>query len=120
MLKKHQTLQTLLFQGLSAVLYFSLDSKTTVSTCSVLGNISKTLHLFIIYPLFNSTPKSLTNVNGLHDTYTIFLTFLFIKYGITLAAPCLPGSNKTLDTLLFRSEEHTSELQSPDHLVCRL
>src|SRR5258708_22566467 len=22
--------------------------------------------------------------------------------------------------LLFRSEEHTSELQSPDHLVCRL
>src|SRR5207244_9239288 len=23
-------------------------------------------------------------------------------------------------TLLLRSEEHTSELQSPDHLVCRL
>src|SRR5258708_29850483 len=23
-------------------------------------------------------------------------------------------------TLQFRSEEHTSELQSPDHLVCRL
>src|SRR5207244_7546815 len=23
-------------------------------------------------------------------------------------------------TLTFRSEEHTSELQSPDHLVCRL
>src|SRR5207244_13553541 len=23
-------------------------------------------------------------------------------------------------TLFFRSEEHTSELQSPDHLVCRL
>src|SRR5258708_10807025 len=23
-------------------------------------------------------------------------------------------------TLRFRSEEHTSELQSPDHLVCRL
>src|SRR5258708_21708518 len=23
-------------------------------------------------------------------------------------------------TLAFRSEEHTSELQSPDHLVCRL
>src|SRR5258708_18004315 len=26
--------------------------------------------------------------------------------------PCLPPD--------FRSEEHTSELQSPDHLVCRL
>src|SRR5258708_24794533 len=24
------------------------------------------------------------------------------------------------NTLNFRSEEHTSELQSPDHLVCRL
>src|SRR5258708_26172898 len=24
------------------------------------------------------------------------------------------------DNLLHRSEEHTSELQSPDHLVCRL
>src|SRR5207244_10932052 len=25
-----------------------------------------------------------------------------------------------LSALFFRSEEHTSELQSPDHLVCRL
>src|SRR5947208_9522860 len=25
-----------------------------------------------------------------------------------------------LGTFAFRSEEHTSELQSPDHLVCRL
>src|SRR5258708_18599579 len=25
-----------------------------------------------------------------------------------------------LDAMLVRSEEHTSELQSPDHLVCRL
>src|SRR5258708_30469121 len=25
-----------------------------------------------------------------------------------------------LDNTWFRSEEHTSELQSPDHLVCRL
>src|SRR5438552_5418964 len=27
---------------------------------------------------------------------------------------------RSLDILLARSEEHTSELQSPDHLVCRL
>src|SRR5207244_11309289 len=33
-----------------------------------------------------------------------------------------PGSICTtrVDTALHRSEEHTSELQSPDHLVCRL
>src|SRR5258708_9022609 len=30
--------------------------------------------------------------------------------------PCSPFCGK----LLLRSEEHTSELQSPDHLVCRL
>src|SRR5258708_21761504 len=27
---------------------------------------------------------------------------------------------KQFDVIHFRSEEHTSELQSPDHLVCRL
>src|SRR5207244_12398688 len=33
----------------------------------------------------------------------------------------LPGSaTVTLTVMAPRSEEHTSELQSPDHLVCRL
>src|SRR5438552_13905866 len=31
-----------------------------------------------------------------------------------------PGCSITSKTGLLRSEEHTSELQSPDHLVCRL
>src|SRR5258708_23249766 len=33
-----------------------------------------------------------------------------------------PGEkmNSARDEFIFRSEEHTSELQSPDHLVCRL
>src|SRR5258708_17958170 len=31
----------------------------------------------------------------------------------------LPSERRTLD-VVDRSEEHTSELQSPDHLVCRL
>src|SRR5438552_13177102 len=30
------------------------------------------------------------------------------------------AAEKSIDGLLVRSEEHTSELQSPDHLVCRL
>src|SRR5258708_10942454 len=30
------------------------------------------------------------------------------------------GTTGTLETLVFRSEEHTSELQSPNHLVCLL
>src|SRR5258708_24595831 len=31
-----------------------------------------------------------------------------------------PVSSKIVDLVILRSEEHTSELQSPDHLVCRL
>ena len=48
MLKKHHTPQILWFHGLSEVLYFSLDSKTTVSTCKetiILININS--HIFI-------------------------------------------------------------------------
>src|SRR5258708_17234209 len=30
------------------------------------------------------------------------------------------NSANLISVLTFRSEEHTSELQSPDHLVCRL
>src|SRR5258708_17354945 len=37
----------------------------------------------------------------------------------TLAQQAL-GSAITLSNDAYRSEEHTSELQSPDHLVCRL
>src|SRR5258708_31484320 len=33
----------------------------------------------------------------------------------------IPGGNDAIALqILIRSEEHTSELQSPDHLVCRL
>src|SRR5258708_38433376 len=37
------------------------------------------------------------------------------------AAQVLPVTARVqIDTFQLRSEEHTSELQSPDHLVCRL
>src|SRR5947208_12242442 len=32
----------------------------------------------------------------------------------------LSGGGRSVEHLALRSEEHTSELQSPDHLVCRL
>src|SRR5947208_10551967 len=32
----------------------------------------------------------------------------------------MDGNGGKLSVVLSRSEEHTSELQSPDHLVCRL
>src|SRR5258708_16800159 len=45
------------------------------------------------------------------------------KLAPALAAGCtavLKPAEQTPLTALMRSEEHTSELQSPDHLVCRL
>src|SRR5258708_28610924 len=39
---------------------------------------------------------------------------------IERAAPRHSGANGRLPSREDRSEEHTSELQSPDHLVCRL
>src|SRR5258708_39686819 len=37
-----------------------------------------------------------------------------------LVSPPGPWDEATLDAVASRSEEHTSELQSPDHLLCRL
>src|SRR5207244_12842689 len=36
------------------------------------------------------------------------------------SSPLIPVHHCASVRLAFRSEEHTSELQSPDHLVCRL
>src|SRR5258708_17039470 len=40
--------------------------------------------------------------------------------GVTLNFPCRSQSRIVPSLQMVRSEEHTSELQSPDHLVCRL
>src|SRR5258708_30063196 len=41
--------------------------------------------------------------------------------GLTLLALLLPTAPRSAGPpVAIRSEEHTSELQSPDHLVCRL
>src|SRR5690554_7589874 len=46
------------------------------------------------------------------------LAAALVGYGIVLAMATLPAWNFVLQRL--RSEEHTSELQSRPHLVCRL
>src|SRR5258708_22123085 len=57
----------------------------------------------------------------------------FSEQGLSLYSHCLAGhvnhysagsaaveNDRKADEAFVRSEEHTSELQSPDHLVCRL
>src|SRR5438552_7468174 len=47
-------------------------------------------------------------------------TTLFRSTGSRPARARAAGGPSQLDRGVGRSEEHTSELQSPDHLVCRL
>src|SRR5258708_24515064 len=44
----------------------------------------------------------------------------FSRTAPACASSCLPPRSTSPDFSAPRSEEHTSELQSPDHLVCRL
>src|SRR5258708_13150975 len=68
--------------------------------------------LFPYTTLFRSTAsaQSISSFSGGHSSKT------FAICSLTLAAG---GGSSSFDAP-FRSEEHTSELQSPDHLVCRL
>src|SRR5258708_38027867 len=54
--------------------------------------------------------------------YTTLFRSTFLVYALVttrLQHTLMTPRNRTA-SLLVRSEEHTSELQSPDHLVCRL
>src|SRR5258708_34826930 len=69
---------------------------------------------------FNDTATTEIYTLSLHDALPIsdraaHLSLLEIGDLVWLRASILPPHRPPL-----RSEEHTSELQSPDHLVCRL
>src|SRR5258708_25793532 len=64
--------------------------------------------LFPYTTLFRSLP-----IRGTHSSRQIGLGTNSVASYIVMV--CRPRSDASL-----RSEEHTSELQSPDHLVCRL
>src|SRR5438309_3263951 len=51
---------------------------------------------------------------------TLFRSALVEAYGGTISAESQPGRGTRMTVQLPRSEEHTSELQSQFHLVCRL
>src|SRR5258708_11951427 len=76
---------------------------------------------------FNDTATTEIYPLSLHDALPISrctpLSYLSLLYTLSPLTSARTSFNPpTLDSLLdvTRSEEHTSELQSPDHLVCRL
>src|SRR5258708_25145293 len=80
---------------------------------------------YIIHPLFclsfffffNDTATTEIYTLSLHDALPIFQ---FSSIFTQLLHPRRWRGCKAVSLPHYRSEEHTSELQSPDHLVCRL
>src|SRR5258708_39907516 len=66
---------------------------------------------------FNDTATTEIYTLSLHDALPIF-HFLVNIFDLCAPRGIRSAGQVTLDVI--RSEEHTSELQSPDHLVCRL
>src|SRR5258708_26904046 len=64
----------------------------------------------------NKTPHVHVRVSTISFSFVCRLA----DYGKTAARGALLSRHYIPAPLFFRSEEHTSELQSPDHLVCRL
>src|SRR5258708_13843857 len=81
-----------------------------------------------LFFFFNDTATTEIYTLSLHDALPIYACALVpvVEAGLPVARLTLspatprrsPLAQRALD--LLRSEEHTSELQSPDHLVCRL
>src|SRR5258708_15338871 len=69
-----------------------------------------------LFFFFNDTATTEIYTLSLHDALPISLMLI-------VCSPARSASQETMRLLSetsTRSEEHTSELQSPDHLVCRL
>src|SRR2546429_6483712 len=90
------------------------------------------VELFFFF--FNDTATTEIYTLSLHDALPIYFAFEALVFGFVLAAPPR-ASDRTVENIASlhfdehfrraaddgdRSEEHTSELQSRLHLVCRL
>src|SRR5215216_7409463 len=73
--------------------------------------------LFLFFFFFNDTATTEIYTLSLHDAL-LDLPAVLAGAAAQPDLACVPGGAP--DDVRARSEEHTSELQSPDHLVCRL
>src|ERR1035438_2474264 len=82
--------------GCAAATIASNAASRPASSASIAGNCSSSVEKFVAIPNF---PSSITTM---------------------CSSPGAPPASHTALSLSYRSEEHTSELQSLRHLVCRL
>src|SRR5258708_29262094 len=80
--------------------------------------------LTMLFFFFNDTATTEIYTLSLHDALPISVDAdprkrrIRIKHLLTISSDAL--ADRVWGQKMPRSEEHTSELQSPDHLVCRL
>src|SRR5690554_7776415 len=73
---------------------------------------------FFFFFFFNDTATTEIYTLSLHDALPISLEQRF--FAASVRSPPISAANCASNFSLVRSEEHTSELQSRPHLVCRL
>src|SRR3989454_12194469 len=77
--------------------------------------------LFLVFFFFfNDTATTEIYTLSLHDALPISFAAVKLAAGLLFAAPAVPLLFMGEEYGETRSEEHTSELQSPCNLVCRL
>src|SRR5690554_8235761 len=81
--------------------------------------------LFFLFFFFNHTPTTEIYTLSLHDALPICFyssdgCFRFNAYAVFVFGNTANGDTVEGQQFAVRSEEHTSELQSRPHLVCRL
>src|SRR5258708_36423256 len=92
-----------------------MTTLTSSSICSPSCFSSLTFSLFFFFFFFNDTATTEIYTLSLHDALPISHSqWVPTMLGRLLQLP------EEVRHGYDRSEEHTSELQSPDHLVCRL
>src|SRR5258708_25790039 len=80
-------------------------------------------HLSFLFFFFNDTATTEIYTLSLHDALPILPDTGALFASVTRPVnrtSAYATENASADITRRRSEEHTSELQSPDHLVCRL
>src|SRR5256885_11632811 len=81
---------------------------------------SPTLCVFVFF-FFNDTATTEIYTLSLHDALPILSLAATSRSGKSSSPhPCAPTITRSRISSANRSEEHTSELQSPCNLVCRL
>src|SRR5258708_38459450 len=93
-----------------------IDTETIFSVSRLYRTLYYRTNIFLFF-FFNDTATTEIYTLSLHDALPISCNLSFFVQPQTGQ-----NTNTSITSLILfaRSEEHTSELQSPDHLVCRL